>query len=212
MTELARWQQINEAHLTAGLGWLRARLTALAGESAGEGRVGNSPAERNSALRRTRSRAGRGPGRHAGCRRGRLGGRRYAPRARHPERAAGAVALRGPGAAAVRGDGAGHAPGRAVRPCPGRPRQAASHLRAGAGRAGGTGLGGARARSAAALLAADRDPPAWGAAAHRQRPARRRAHGPLPEGIEHPRRAPRDAADTHGRPRAHAPAIAARRC
>ncbi|MFZ1475984.1 MAG: ATP-binding protein [Anaerolineae bacterium] len=42
MTDLARWQQNNEAHLAAGLGWLRARLASLAGE----GRVGNSPAER----------------------------------------------------------------------------------------------------------------------------------------------------------------------
>ncbi|MGB4980101.1 MAG: hypothetical protein WBR35_25455, partial [Anaerolineae bacterium] len=42
MTDLARWQQNNEAHLAAGLGWLRARLASLAGE----GRVGNPPAER----------------------------------------------------------------------------------------------------------------------------------------------------------------------
>ena len=46
MTEQARWQQINEAHLAAGLGWLRARLSALAGESAGEERAGDSPVER----------------------------------------------------------------------------------------------------------------------------------------------------------------------
>jgi hypothetical protein len=45
MTDLARWQQNNEAHLAAGLGWLRARLTSLTGEPTGEGRVGNSPAE-----------------------------------------------------------------------------------------------------------------------------------------------------------------------
>ena len=45
MTDLARWQQNNEAHLAAGLGWLRARLTSLTGEPTGEGRVGSSPAE-----------------------------------------------------------------------------------------------------------------------------------------------------------------------